>query len=68
VIKKQTVEDWTIGFLKVKTMQVEQPTPNDPLINKITFIGNHKFGMVGLIFEMKDGRILEVKILPWAVL
>lgn len=68
VIQTHTTEDWEIGFLIVKTTRVEQPMVNDPLIKKITFIGNHKYGLVGAIYEMNDGKIFEIKILPWNVL
>lgn len=63
-----TTEDWSLGFWEIKTMRVEQETPNDPITKKITYIGNHKYGFVGLIVEAKDGKIFEVTILPWSVL
>lgn len=68
VTKVHTTEDWNLGFLEVKTMRVEQDTPNDPITKKITYVGNHKFGFVGMIFETKDGKIFSTTIMPWAVL
>lgn len=68
VTKVHTTEDWSLGFIEVKTMRVEQETPNDPLTKKITYVGNHKFGLVGLIVELKDGKVFQVTILPWSVL
>ncbi len=68
VTAEHTTEDWSLGFLQVKTMRVEQETPTDPITKKITYIGNHKFGLVGLIVEAKDGKVFQVTVLPWAVL
>lgn len=63
-----TKEDWNLGFLEVKTTRVVQETPEDPLLKKITYVGNHKFGLVGLILETKDNKILKITIMPWNVL
>lgn len=68
VVAVHTTEDWSLGFLQVKTMRVEQETPTDPITKKITYIGNHKYGFVGLIVETKDGKVLKTTILPWSVL
>ncbi len=68
VIQTHTTEDWEIGFIIVKTTRVEQLMNNDPIIKKITYIGNHKYGLVGAIFELKDGKTFNIKILPWNVL
>jgi|GEM_PF-6249924 len=49
-------------------MRVEQETPKDPITKKITYIGNHKYGLVGVIVETKDGKVIQTTILPWSVL
>jgi len=63
-----TTEDWELGFLMVKTTRVVEETPNDPLLKQITYIGNHKYGLVGLILETKDNKIFKITIMPWDVL
>ncbi|OGU58937.1 MAG: hypothetical protein A2X64_02825 [Ignavibacteria bacterium GWF2_33_9] len=68
VTQTHQTEDWQIGFIMVKTMRVEQETPNDPLVRKITYIGNHKFGLVGIIMDMKDGKLMQMTIVPWNVM
>jgi hypothetical protein len=68
VIQVHTTEDWNLGFLSVKTMRVEQETPKDPITKKITYIGNHKYGLVDVIVETKDGKVIQTTILPWSVL
>ena len=68
VIQKNPVEDWELAFWSVKTVRVEQKIEDDPILEKVTFITNHKFGLVGLIHKFKDGKIIETTILPWAML
>jgi hypothetical protein len=68
VVQKNPVEDWDLSFWKVKTIRVEQMIDDDPILEKVTFITNHKYGLVGLIHKFKDGKIIETTILPWAVL
>lgn len=68
VVEKNPEEDWDLSFWRVKTIKVEEVDANDPLIGKITYVGNHKFGLVGLIVEFKDGRKIITTILPWDVM
>ncbi len=68
VVQKNPDEDWSLAFLMVKTIRIEEYLSDDPLIKKVTFITNHKFGLVGFIHEFHDGRIIETTILPWGVL
>lgn len=68
VVQKDPLEDWYLAFWMVKTIRVEQDVADDPVIKKVTFITNHKFGLVGFIHEFHDGRIIETTILPWDML
>lgn len=68
VVQKNPEEDWDLSFWRVKTIRVEEIDANDPLIAKMTYITNHKFGLVGLIIHFRDGRIIETTILPWDML
>lgn len=68
VVEKNPEEDWDLSFWRVKTIKVEEVDPNDPLISKMTYVANHKFGLVGLIIEFKDGKKIITTVLPWDVM
>ncbi len=68
VVLKNPDEDWDLAFWRVKTIRVEEVDANDPLISKLTYITNHKYGLVGIIIEFKDGRVIETTVLPWNML
>jgi hypothetical protein len=56
VVSKTGVDDYPYGFFLIKTIQVET-TPIDMKsggIQKITYIANHKFGMVGVKVDFDD--------------
>lgn len=56
VVSKTGVDDYPYGFFLIKTIQVET-TPIELKsggINKITYIANHKFGMVGVKLDFDD--------------
>lgn len=56
VVSKTGVDDYSYGFFLIKTIQVET-TPIDMKsggIQKITYIANHKFGMVGVKVDFDD--------------
>jgi len=56
VVSKTGVDDYPYGFYLIKTIQVEM----EPLdmkgggIEKITYIANHKFGLVGVKVDFDD--------------
>jgi hypothetical protein len=56
VVSKTGEDDYPYGFFLIKTIQVET-TPIDMKsggIQKITYIANHKFGMVGVRVDFDD--------------
>ncbi|HOP14395.1 hypothetical protein [Lentimicrobium sp.] len=56
VVSKSGEDDYPYGFFLIKTIQVET-TPIDMKsggIQKITYIANHKFGMVGVRVDFDD--------------
>lgn len=56
VVSKTGKDDYPYGFFLIKTIQVET-TPIDMKsggIQKITYIANHKFGMVGVKVDFDD--------------
>jgi hypothetical protein len=68
VVSKSTDDDYELGFLYIKVYKIEETQENDPLVDKITYYANHKFGLVGIEIEMKGGVKASSTILPWAVL
>lgn len=63
VTSKSTTDDYPIGFWLLKVMKVEE-TKDDPLIEKITYIANHKYGLIGAILKTKAGKELKLTIFP----
>lgn len=64
VIQKNPDEDWDIAFWRVKTIRVEEELIDDPLADKVIYVCNHKFGLVGLIIHLKNGKILDTTVMP----
>ncbi|HVK40468.1 MAG TPA: hypothetical protein VNA88_18200 [Candidatus Kapabacteria bacterium] len=63
VVQKSVDDDYDIGFWRIKVITVEQ-RKEDPLIEKITYIANHKFGLVAVGLTTKTGREVRLGIWP----
>lgn len=63
VTYKSTDDDYDIGFWRIKVIKVEE-TSDDPLAQKITYFANHKFGLVGVDMDAKNGKKLHVTVWP----
>lgn len=65
VVSKTGVDDYPYGFFLIKTIQVES-NPNNLKstggVTKITYIANHKFGLVGVEVAFDDGTTAEFPI------
>lgn len=69
VTEKTDVDEWPLGFYYIKTSKHEYNAPaSDPKLQKVTFRINHKFGMVYVKTETKDGNVLELKLVPFFLL
>jgi hypothetical protein len=56
ITEKTGIDEYPFGFLLIKTTLVEHIPPADnPVFNKVTYRANHKFGLVDVEFELKDG-------------
>jgi hypothetical protein len=57
VTYKSTADDYSYGFLLIKVIQVEEPTPGLKSfgIDKVTYWANHRFGLVGVQYDFTDG-------------
>jgi hypothetical protein len=63
VTSKSTTDDYPIGFWLIKVTKVEE-TKEDPILEKITYFTNHKFGLVGVVIKNKNGKELKLGIIP----
>jgi hypothetical protein len=62
---KSTTDDYPYGFFNIKVMKVEQNYDQHskmPGFRKITYIANHKWGLVGLAFEAEDGTNYNINV------
>ncbi len=58
VVSKTGVDDYSYGFYLIKTVQVESDPNNlksTAGIKKITYVANHKYGLVGVKVAFDDG-------------
>ena len=57
VVSKTGEDDYSYGFMLIKTIQVEQDPVNlkSVAVDKYTYIANHKFGLVGVKVDFGDG-------------
>lgn len=63
IVSKSTTDDYPIGFWLLKVSKVEE-RKDDPLVDYITYVGNHKYGLVGVRIGMKNGKKFVMGIFP----
>ncbi len=69
VVEKTGLDEWPLGFFNIKTIAVEQQVPeSDELLEKITYRANHRFGLVYIKADLKNGQTVEADIVPWFLL
>ncbi|MCP9768467.1 hypothetical protein EGI22_11130 [Lacihabitans sp. LS3-19] len=61
VESKSTVDDYAWGFMDIKVMKVGETGRPVAGVNKIEYILNHKFGIVGFKVYFEDGSEKEVR-------
>lgn len=60
-----TDNTFPLVFLKIKITKTEQVSDN-PLTSKIVYYTNHKFGLVKIEVHLKTGKVINLKLVPWA--
>lgn len=60
-VLKEDKYQW--GFMLIKTVHVEETGRNIPGVSKIEFVGNHRFGMVGVKLYFEDGTSQNLTII-----
>lgn len=63
VVSKSTTDDYEVGFWYLKVIKIEE-TREDPLMEKITYVTNHKFGLVGVHMQTKTGKEIKTLVFP----
>lgn len=56
VTYKSTDDDYPVYFWMIKVFKTESVTENDPVLERITYITNHKYGPVGALVRLKNGK------------
>lgn len=63
-VSKEDEYQW--GFMLIKTIHVEETGRNIPGVSKVEFVGNHRWGMVGLKLYFEDGSTQNLTIIGQA--
>ncbi len=63
VTSKSTTDDYPVGFYLIKVSKIEE-TKEDVFVDKVTYITNHKFGLVGVIIKTKNGKTMQLGLIP----
>lgn len=63
VTYRSTTDDYSVGFWLLKIIKVEQ-TQDDPLVDRVAYYTNHKYGLVGVVVTLKSGKEMKLGIFP----
>jgi hypothetical protein len=66
ITAKSTEDDFPMGFMLIKTMTTVEEY-EDENIEKVIYYTNHKFGLVYVIFRLKNGVEGSIELIPWAM-
>jgi hypothetical protein len=68
ITEKTGVDEWPFAFWLIKTQLVEQyAASDDPVLEKVSYRVNHRFGLVWVRYDLKDGTNLELGIYAYFV-
>jgi len=63
ITEKSGQDTYPFGFYLIKTILVEQyAASDDPVVEKVTYRVNHRFGLVWVRYDLKDGTTFELNI------
>ena len=64
VVSHSTSDDYPWMYfgsnMNIKVYKVDEVQADDPIVNKITYISNHKFGLVGIIVTLKSNKVIKL--------
>jgi hypothetical protein len=58
-----TTDDYEVGFMRIKVFKVVE-TGEDPMVESVTYVANHKFGLVAAEYKFKSGKTIKAGIWP----
>mgnify|MGYP001627146471 CR=1 FL=1 len=64
VVYHSTTDDYEVIWWRLKVFKTEQTQTNDPLLSKIVWVTNHKYGLVGIHIFDKEGKEIPIKVAP----
>lgn len=59
-----TTDDYPVGFWNLKVFKTESVVDGDPVLQKIVYVTNHKFGLVGIHLFTKTGKEIPLTVFP----
>jgi hypothetical protein len=59
-----TTDDYPVGWWNLKVYKTESIVDGDPVLQKIVYVTNHKFGLVGIHLFTKTGKEIPLTIFP----
>jgi hypothetical protein len=62
ISSKSTTDDYPVFFWLIKVLKTESITQDDPIMDRVTFVTNHKYGPVGAIVRLKNGKEIPIGI------
>ncbi len=64
VTSRSTTDDYEWGIYHIKVIKVkEKALADDPFVDEIEYISNHKFGLVGVKVLLKTGELIEMALI-----
>lgn len=66
VTKVSKEDEYQWAFFLIKTIHVEETGRGLPGVSKVEYVGNHRFGMVGLKIHFEDGSTEDITIIAQA--
>ncbi|MCO5252171.1 MAG: fibrobacter succinogenes major paralogous domain-containing protein [Candidatus Kapabacteria bacterium] len=64
VVHKSSVPDWETNMGKLKTIRVEENLKDFLIAEKVTFVFNEEYGLVGGILLLLDGEEIIINLFP----
>ena len=62
VTSVSTTDDYSWNRMLIKVIKVEETGRGLPGVDKVEFIANHKFGLVGIVVYLEDGSSQQISV------
>lgn len=59
-----STDDYPVAFWRLKVYKTESVVDGDPVLQKIVYVTNHKYGLVGIHLFTKSGKEIPVTVFP----